>query len=83
MNELEKLFAEKRTENGDKAYSTTGSNLLDLLFMTSYFEKHLDEVKIGDSEKDKLFAMFVRDGRYGLGRRDLGERIDETGWGFC
>ena len=75
MNELEKLFAEKRTENGDKAYSTTGSNLLDLLFMTSYFEKHLDEVKIGNSEKDKLFAMFVRDGRYGLGRRDLGREL--------
>lgn len=24
MNELEKLFAEKRTENGDKSYSTSG-----------------------------------------------------------
>lgn len=75
MNELERLFAEKETENGDKAYSTTGSNLLDLLFMTSYFEQHLNEVKIGNSEKDKLFAMFVRDGRYGLGRRDLGREL--------
>ena len=75
MNELEKLFAQKRTENGDKAYSTSGSKLLDLLFMTSYFEKHLGEVKIGDSEKEKLFAMFIRDGRYGLGRRDLGREL--------
>lgn len=75
MNELEKLFAEKRTENGDVAYNTTGSKLLDLLFMSAYFEKHLDEVKIGDSEKEKLFAMFMRDGRYGLGRRDLGREL--------
>ena len=75
MNELEKLFAQKRTENGDKAYSTSGSELLDLLFMTSYFEKHLGEVKIGDSEKEKLFAMFIRVGRYGLGRRDLGREL--------
>lgn len=75
MNELEKLFAQKRTENGDLAYSTTGSNLLDILFMTAYFEKHLDEVKIGNSDKDKLFSMFVRDGRFGLGRRDLGREL--------
>lgn len=75
MNELEKLFATKKTENGDVAYSTTGSKLLDLLFMTAYFEKHLDEVKIGNSEKEKLFAMFIRDGRFGLGRRDLGREL--------
>lgn len=75
MNELEKLFAGKRTENGDKSYNTSGFNLLDLLFMTAYFEKHLGEVKIGNSEKEKLFAMFVRDGRYGLGRRDLGREL--------
>lgn len=75
MNELEKLFAEKRTENGDVAYSTSGSKLLDLLFMTAYFEKHLGEVKIGNSDKEKLFAMFVRDGRFGLGRRDLGREL--------
>lgn len=75
MNELEKLFATKRTENGDVAYNTTGSKLLDLLFMTAYFEKHLDEVKIGNSEKEKLFAMFIRDGRFGLGRRDLGREL--------
>jgi len=75
MNNLEKLFAEKRTENGDISYNTTGNNLLDILFMTSYFEKHLDEVKIGDSYKDRLFSMFIRDPRYGLGRRDLGREL--------
>lgn len=75
MNELEKLFATKQTENGDISYNTTGSKLLDLLFMTAYFEKHLDEVKIGNSAKEKLFAMFIRDGRFGLGRRDLGREL--------
>ena len=72
MTELERLFAEKRTENGDISYNTTGTNLLDILFMTSYYEKHLSEVSIGNSEKEKLFSMFIRDGRFGIGRRDLG-----------
>lgn len=75
MNELIKLMNEKLTENGDKAYKTTGDNLTDLLFMTPYFEKHLDEATIGTSEKEKLFAMYVRDPRFGLGRRDLGRRL--------
>ena len=75
MNELEKLFAKKKTENGDISYNTTGNNLLDILFMTSYFEKHLDEVHIGNSDKEKLFSMFIRDPRYGIGRRDLGRTL--------
>lgn len=75
MNEIEKLFNEKKTENGDKAYKSTGNNLTDLFFMAPYFEKHLDEVNIGDSEKEKVFSMFVRDGRFGLGRRDLGRKL--------
>lgn len=72
MNALEKAFNQKLTENGDKAYKSTGDNLLDILFMSSYYEKHLDEVKLGDSEVEKLFARFMRDPRLGLGRRDLG-----------
>lgn len=74
MTELERLFAEKRTENGDIAYNTIGDDLLDILFMTEYYQKHLDEAKdkIGKTDVDKLFAMFVRDPRLGLGRRDLG-----------
>ena len=75
MTELEKIFATKRTENGDLAYKTTGNNLTDLFFMTPYFEKHLDEVKIGTSEKEKVFSMFIRDPRFGLGRRDLGREL--------
>ena len=75
MNELQKIFATKKTENGDVAYKTTGNNMTDLFFMTPYFEKHLDQVKIGKSEKEKLFSMFVRDPRFGLGRRDLGREL--------
>ena len=75
MNELEKLFNKKKTENGDDAYKTTGSKLLDLLFMTEYYQKHLNEVKIGTTDKEKLFAMFIRDGREGIGRRDLGREL--------
>ena len=75
MNELEKILNEKKTENGDKAYKTTGNNLTDLFFMTAYFEKHLDEANIGESEKEKIFSMFIRDPRFGLGRRDLGRRL--------
>lgn len=75
MNQLEKLFAEKRTENFDKSYNTTGNHLLDLLFMSAYYEKHLNEAHIGDSDKEKLFSMFMRDPRFGLGRRDLGRKL--------
>ena len=75
MNELEKILNEKRTENGDVSYKTTGNNLSDLFFMTPFFEKHLDQVHIGTSEKEKLFSMFVRDPRFGLGRRDLGRKL--------
>lgn len=75
MTELEKLFATKQTENGDISYNTTGNHLIDILFMTSYFEKHLNEVSIGESEKEKTFSMFIRDGRHGIGRRDLGRKL--------
>lgn len=75
LNELERIFLIKKTENGDDAYTSTGNNLLDLLFMSEYYGKHLDEVKIGTSDKEKLFAMFMRDGRFGLGRRDLGREL--------
>lgn len=75
MTELEKIFAEKETENGDKAYNTTGNHLIDLLFMSAYYEKHLNEAHIGNSDKEKIFSMFMRDPRFGLGRRDLGRKL--------
>lgn len=77
MNKLQKLLQEKITENRDKAYKSTGDNLTDLFFMTPYFEKNLNEVTIGTSQKEKLFSMFVRDPRFGLGRRDLGRKLME------
>lgn len=75
MNKLEKIFNEKRTENGDISYKSTGDNLTDILFMTAFFEKHIDQVKIGSSSREQVFSMFIRDPRYGLGRRDLGREL--------
>lgn len=74
-NAKQLLNSIKLTENGDIAFNTTGNNLLDILFMTEYYTKHPDEVKIGNSEREKLFSMFIRDPRYGLGRRDLGRKL--------
>lgn len=76
MATIEKIFqkqdAKKFTENGDLSYNSTLNPLLDLLFMSEYYQKHLDEIEIGTSEKEKIFSMFIRDPRYGLGRRDMG-----------
>lgn len=77
MNELKKIMAEKVTENGDASYTTTGNNLIDLLFMADFFQKNLDSAHIGDSDKEKLFAMYMRDPRFGQGRRDLGRKLME------
>ena len=79
MHELERLFAnannEKLTENGDKAYKSSTNHLVDILFTAPYLEKNLSEVSIGDSDVEKLFSMFMRDPRFGLGRRDLGREL--------
>lgn len=77
MNELQKVKLQKRTENGDVSYKSTGNNLTDIMFMTDFFAKHLDQVTIGDTDKEKLFSMFVRDPRFGLGKRDLGRKLME------
>lgn len=75
---LKQLFDNvKLTENGDLAYSKVSSDvMLNILFMTEYYSKHLDEVPhLEYSDLDKLFAMFIRDPRYGLGKRDLGRKL--------
>lgn len=70
---LAEMFNKKFTENGDIAYTTTGNTLLDILFMTEYFQSHLSELPyIGTDTKAKLFAMFMRDARKGMGRKDIG-----------
>lgn len=75
---LQELFANaKLTENGDLAYNKVSSDImLNILFMTEYYSKHLDETPHLEFKNiDKLFAMFIRDPRFGLGRRDLGRRL--------
>lgn len=74
---LNEIFHAKLTENGDIAFTkVSDDNLLNILFLTEYYQKHLNEVpQLGNSELEQLFAMFIRDPRYGLGRRDLGRRL--------
>ena len=72
---LEEIFNMKLTENGDLSYKSTLNPLLDLLFMTEYYQNHLSDARIGTTDFEKVFAMFVRDPRYGLGRRDLGREL--------
>lgn len=74
---LNEIFHTKLTENGDLAFTkVSDDNLLNILFLTEYYQKHLNEVPmLGQSEWEQLFAMFIRDPRYGLGRRDLGRRL--------
>ena len=63
MNQIEKINSMKYTENGDKAYKSTGDNLLDILFMTSYFEKHPETLKLGKSDREKRVAIILIDQR--------------------
>lgn len=75
MNEFQKLHHRTLTANGDNAFDSAGDNLLNLLFMAPYYQSHLGEVHLSDSPKEKLFSMFMRDPRHGLGYRDLGRRL--------
>jgi hypothetical protein len=77
MAKLEELFSMKLTENGDVAFDKVSFNNpnLNTLFGTEYYQNHLNEVTIGDTPKDRLFSMFIRDPRFGLGKRDLGRRL--------
>ena len=72
----------KLTENGDLAFvsPTFGEieddKMLDILFKTEYYQNHLTEVPVLEkTEKASKFAQFIRDPRYGLGKRDLGRRL--------
>ena len=73
---LDEIFNVKLTENGDVSFKSVGDRMLDILFLTEYYQKHLNEVPyIGNDETAKLFARFIRDPRFGLGRRDLGRKL--------
>ena len=74
---LDELFNSKVTENGDLAFNKVGDdNLVNILFLTEYYQKHLSEVPtLGSSATEQLFAMFIRDPRFGMGRRNLGRKL--------
>lgn len=71
-SELSELFNSKLTENGDMSRTSCGNRLFDIFFQTEYLSAHLDKAKIGQSDIEKILAMFVRDPRHGYGKRDLG-----------
>ena len=72
----------KLTENGDLAFKSPviGENeddlMLDILFKTEYYSTHLNELPVlPRTIKCIKFAQFIRDPRYGLGKRDLGRKL--------
>ena len=72
----------KLTENGDLAFisptlgETEDDKMLDILFKTEYYSTHLDELPVLPRTMRCIeFAQFIRDPRYGLGKRDLGRRL--------
>lgn len=71
---LNEIFNQKVTENGDIAFTkVSDDDMLNILFLTEYYQKHPNALpELGNSDIEKLFAMFIRDPRHGLGRRDLG-----------
>lgn len=78
ISELESVFNHKLTENGDRSHYSTGNKLADLLFQSEYYTKNTGAVTpdmIGSTPYEKVFAMFMRDPRFGMGRRDLGRRL--------
>lgn len=74
-SELEMLFSGTLTENGDKSFLTTGNKLIDILFKCEYYTKHPKELRIGTSPVEKLFSMFIRDPRHGLGYKNVGREL--------
>lgn len=72
---IDEIFNSKINENGDISFTSTSNRLLDILFMSEYYKNRLDCVSIGTSDKEKLFSMFMRDPRYGMGFRDLGREL--------
>ena len=74
---INELFNAKVSENGDLAFKKVSDDILiNILFMTEYYQKHLDSVPaLEPTEENQIFSMFIRDPRYGLGRRDLGRKL--------
>lgn len=74
MANVEQIFGNvKTTENGDMSFNSTTNPLIDILFLTEYYQKNLFELpKLEANEYNRLFSMFMRDPRYGMGKRDIG-----------
>ena len=74
---LDEIFNAKLTENGDLAFKkASDDNMINILFGTEFYQNHLEDTpKLDSSDKAKLFARFIRDPRFGLGRRDLGRHL--------
>ena len=74
---LDEIFNMKLTENGDVSFKKVSDNtLLNILFLTEYYQKHRNEVpRLEPNDLNRLFSMFIRDPRHGLGRRDLGRKL--------
>ena len=76
--DLQHIFNAKATENGDLSFKKVSQDneLLNILFLTEYYQKHLSEVPMLEpSDRNRLFAMMIRDPRLGIGRRDLGRLL--------
>lgn len=87
MNNLEKLFNTKLTENGDIAYKSSGNGVVDLIFLAEYFTKNPNEIPVNDiealpEEARRLLCMFIRDPRYGMGYRDYGRTLFDK-FNYC
>lgn len=73
---LRALFSNvTETLNGDIAFKSTNSELIDILFQVNWLKSHVDEINIGTGDKEKLFSMFIRDPRYGIGARNVGRQL--------
>lgn len=50
-------------------------NLINIIRNIDFYKVNPDKVKIGNSKREKLFSMYVRDYTFGLGLRDLGREL--------
>lgn len=87
MNTLERKFNQKLTENGDDSFYSTGDNMLDILFMSEFYQAHPEQLpSLYEYSKEdvRAFCMFMRDPRIGLGRRDLGRYLfEKNNWALA
>jgi len=85
MTNLEQIFNQKTTENGDIAFVRPSSNdLANILFMTEYYTQQLSSTPVLEpTDRNQLFSMMIRDPRFGFGKRDLGRVLmKDTGVSF-